>query len=639
MKILLVEDAAAMRQLIQHMLDTMGYTDVVEAEDGEDAWEKLQAEKIDLLMTDKQMPGMDGLELVHKVRQMPQYERLPILMFSGYNDVEEVRVAVKSGIDTYLAKPFTPEQLAEKLNGLGERQSTIQVGQIIQGQVNFQLDNANPKIVFCEAASSAKQLQQPHHQSALQFLWAAVCAIDEMNRVNPDLNLEYTLKSDVREIARLIQQLQESVKVLTISPSTAGGVTLARLASVNKSELRVLLVCDVVEALSAKERAGLEDLDVFIMKRGELSEQSLMRLFREFAGAESHTLSATDTSAPDDIQERIETDIKNMATLPVLPEVYREISKLDRNPSSDIAAWATVIDRDPLSSAMVVRRARSPIYGFQSEIVDTKRAVTLLGKKSVKELIVCQAVKQAFSRVKEIQFDVEDYWIHSLAVAVTARILSFSLDRSAWSSEQEQEFNVLGIGEDAWSTLEEAQLAPHFSLTAKDDPFAAGMMHDIGRVAMVMSYPGLFSAVLEELEAQSWKVPMLEAEKSVAGGITHASVGGFLAAEWGLNSALIRVTGQHHDFAAYDHLSRLIFLADFIGGAAYPFPKQAQYPAVEILNADGGTHSQEDLKAAGAFLPENLLERFNIELAQFLDLGRVLLPAIKHATESLRQIA
>jgi HD-like signal output (HDOD) protein len=67
-----------------------------------------------------------------------------------------------------------------------------------------------------------------------------------------------------------------------------------------------------------------------------------------------------------------------MVTLPVLPEVYREISKLDRNPSSDIAEWAAVIDRDPLSSAMVVRRARSPIYGFQSEIVDTKRAVTLL---------------------------------------------------------------------------------------------------------------------------------------------------------------------------------------------------------------------------------------------------------------------
>jgi len=157
MKILLVDDAAAMRQLIRHMLDTMGYTDVVEAEDGEDAWEKLQAEKIDLLMTDKQMPGMDGLELVRKVRQMPQYESLPILMFSGYNDVEEVRIAVKSGIDTYLAKPCTPEQLAEKLNGLGERQSTIQVGQIIQGQVNFQLDNVNSKIVFCEAASSAKQ--------------------------------------------------------------------------------------------------------------------------------------------------------------------------------------------------------------------------------------------------------------------------------------------------------------------------------------------------------------------------------------------------------------------------------------------------------------------------------------------------
>ena len=102
------------------------------------------------------MPGMDGLELVQKIRQMPRYESLPILMFSGYNDLEEVRAAVKLGVDTYLAKLFTPKQLAEKLKVLGERQSTIQSKQIIQGQANFQLHNSNPKILFCEAASTAK---------------------------------------------------------------------------------------------------------------------------------------------------------------------------------------------------------------------------------------------------------------------------------------------------------------------------------------------------------------------------------------------------------------------------------------------------------------------------------------------------
>ena len=199
-------------------------------------------------------------------------------------------------------------------------------------------------------------------------MWEAVCAINEMNSLNVDLYLEYGLRSDVRETARLIQQFKESVKILTVSPSAGGGVTLACLASINKSELTVILVCDTVVALSAKDRAGLEGLDVFVLQRDELPQENLVRLFREFTGAESYAVTEADAeneSVLDDVQGRIETDIRNMVNLPVLPEVYREIGKLDRNPDSDIGEWAVVIDKDPLSSAMVVRRARSPIYGFQ----------------------------------------------------------------------------------------------------------------------------------------------------------------------------------------------------------------------------------------------------------------------------------
>ena len=639
MKILLVEDVAGMREIIQQMLNAMGHADIVQAEDGGEAWEKLQTEKIDLLMTDKQMPGMDGLELVRKVRQAPRLEHLPILMFSGNNDLGEIRTAVKSGVDTYLVKPFTPKQLLAKLHAVQEKRSGVQARQIVQGQEDFQLDAPNPKIVFCEAASTEKQLLQPHHQAACQFLWNAVGAINEMNRAYPELNLGYALGSDVREIARLVRQFETYVKVLTISSNASNGLTLARLACVNKKELTVILVCDRVEALPAKDRAGLEELGVFILRRDELPRKSLEQLFREFVTVEAYAPSDADVSVPDDIQDRIEADIKNLVILPVLPEVYREIGRLDRNPNSDIGQWAAVIDRDPLSSAMVIRRARSPIYGFQGEIDDTKRAIALLGKNAVKELIVCQAVKQAFSRVREMQFDVQDYWIHSLAVAVTARILSFPLERSEWTGEQEQESNALGLNEVVVDALKRAQLAPRFSLTAKDNPFVAGMMHDIGRVAMVVSYPGLFPAIVEELEAQSWKVPMLQVEKSVAGGITHMSVGALLAGEWGLNNALVRVTGQHHESLAHDHLSRLVLLADFIGGAVHPFPKQARYPAVEILNADGGVYSQSDLEAIELFLPGDTLERLNIELADFLDLGRLLVPAVQHATEELHKIA
>ncbi len=141
---------------------------------------------------------------------------------------------------------------------------------------------------------------------------------------------------------------------------------------------------------------------------------------------------------------------------------------------------------------------------------------------------MCQAVKQAFNRVKEAQFSVEDYWIHSLAVAVCARILSFPLDQSERSAEEDREFSALELTDKAFYALEEAKLAPRFSLTAKDDPFAAGMMHDIGRVAMTVSYPGVFAAVLEELQASSWEVLMLRVEQECCWGGNTRLCGGIL---------------------------------------------------------------------------------------------------------------
>ena len=639
MRILLVEDDSGIRDIVGQILSTLGYADVVEAEDGEKAWDQLHNGKIDLLITDKRMPVMDGLELVRKVRQTPQFEHLPILMFSGFNEPLEVRAAIKSGIDDYLAKPFTPQQLYKKLNTISERQSRLQIKQIINGQEDMKIDATSPLIVFCEEACTEKQLQQSRHQAVRQFLWLAIRAIHAMNHDNPDLYLGYLLESKTHEITRLLRQLQTRIRILTVSPGISGGITLARLASINKHDLTVILACDAMDALPEKERIGLKELGVFVMKRNQLSHKGFYQLFREFVSAESYSSSDKERPDSNEIQNRIETDIKNTVSLPVLPDVYHEIVKLDRNLDSNTMEWARMIDKDPLSSAMVIRRARSPIYGLQGEITNTRRAVVLLGKNTVKELIVCQAVKQAFSKVSEVGFNLEDYWLHSLAVAVTARILSFPLEQSQWTGEREQEFKALGLGENAIKALEAMQLAKRFSLTSKDDPFSAGMMHDIGKVAMVTSYPGLFPAIVEELENQSWQIPMLQAEERIGGGVTHASAGTFLAQTWGLNKALTRVTGQHHAPVAKDHLSKLITLADFIGGAVYPFPQQAHYPSVEMLGEESKGYKKKALKSIEVFLPERILNQFNLKLTDFLDMGRVLVPNIKQVTENLRKIA
>ena len=96
--------------------------------------------------------------------------------------------------------------------------------------------------------------------------------------------------------------------------------------------------------------------------------------------------------APEEIRKRIDNDIRNMVDLPVLPQVYHQIVALDKDPKSEMADWITAIETDPLSTAQVIRRSRSPIYGFQGEINDIGKAVVLLGKSPVKEMIVSGAV-------------------------------------------------------------------------------------------------------------------------------------------------------------------------------------------------------------------------------------------------------
>lgn len=110
LRVLLVEDEGSLRQLALKVLSHHGYR-VTCAENGEQAWEALQEEEFDLLVTDIQMPKMTGNELVKKV--LGARPELPVLMMSGYNPEGQVPDEV-----LFLSKPFTPQQLVEKVAAL-----------------------------------------------------------------------------------------------------------------------------------------------------------------------------------------------------------------------------------------------------------------------------------------------------------------------------------------------------------------------------------------------------------------------------------------------------------------------------------------------------------------------------------------
>jgi len=111
-----VDDSSTMRRIIKNTLARLGYKDVLEAEHGAKAWQIMcENDDIDVLITDWNMPEMNGLELVKKVRAESKYEDMPIIMVTTEGGKAEVIVALKAGVNNYIVKPFTPAVLKEKL--------------------------------------------------------------------------------------------------------------------------------------------------------------------------------------------------------------------------------------------------------------------------------------------------------------------------------------------------------------------------------------------------------------------------------------------------------------------------------------------------------------------------------------------
>ncbi len=116
MKLLVVDDSSTMRRIIKNTLQRLGYEDILEAEHGVEAWQIMDTtEGIQVLITDWNMPEMNGLELVKKVRADERYTSIPIIMVTTEGGKAEVLTALKGGVNNYIGKPFTPQVLKEKL--------------------------------------------------------------------------------------------------------------------------------------------------------------------------------------------------------------------------------------------------------------------------------------------------------------------------------------------------------------------------------------------------------------------------------------------------------------------------------------------------------------------------------------------
>lgn len=119
MKILLVDDSRTIRNIQKNVLKQIGQEDVVEANDGVEALAAIKAARPDLVLVDWNMPNMDGITLVKKVRETDK--ALPMIMVTTEAEKSRVVEALKAGVNNYLAKPFEPDTLAQKIKQTMEK--------------------------------------------------------------------------------------------------------------------------------------------------------------------------------------------------------------------------------------------------------------------------------------------------------------------------------------------------------------------------------------------------------------------------------------------------------------------------------------------------------------------------------------
>lgn len=305
MKVLLVEDQIG--EIIGKFLSKWGYQ-VRIAENGEEAWELLQSERIEFFLIDWMMPGMSGLELIQKIRGLEQYRSTPIVMISGQTGRDNISAAIEAGIDSYIAKPFKAEQLREKIEAVLARKrapGTVEkrVQRILSGHRAFDKQGETPIFILGTGSTRQEELQLMG-DDMLDCLTGLVTAIDELNLERKGPNLGYLLVESTGEVAQLLKRrsIQERVKLVVLLPQCKGNsLLLIRLLSAREmNRVPLLLVLEEGEEVPAELDLGLDGVDkaempkelqglwdeggTTVRKRAEIKGEVLVELLREKVG-------------------------------------------------------------------------------------------------------------------------------------------------------------------------------------------------------------------------------------------------------------------------------------------------------------------------------------------------------------------
>ncbi len=639
MKVLLLEDNLGVANIIKGCLEGWGNS-TLHLRTGQAAWKSLNEVEVDLLIVDWKLPDLLGTELVRKVRGSARHRGLAILMISGQAGREEMIAAITVGINGFLAKPFTPLQLKEKIDEVWKTaRKPPRAEQLEQAYTSLSAlapGGIGPIVLLVEPIRALDELQREDKRKIADYFIRIVSAVDEINAADLGREKVDCLVDD--SICHIVQranggEVRERISLVLVSSDFVDETPLQlRLLEINKkSGMTIGIVCDGAAEISYGSRREIDRLGLPILRRDELGGERLRQLIGIGGSLSKGAPDDQATLSAREIRQRIEGDFATATALPTLPRVYQKIIQLSLDPNSDFAEWIGVLKIDPMACATIIRHAHSPVYGFQGKVDEIERAAVLLGKNTIKNLVASEAIKRAFRSVEEKGFSLEDFWLHSATVGFAAFALAFPLQEQDWSAEERAQFEAFHLDAGAVELLKRIDLPQRLKLDRMwEDPFVGGLMHDIGKVVMAQAYPGLFPLLVEQLDRYNWAIAMSTAEEEVAGNLSHAIVGEILGRRWGLRDRVCQVIGGHHKPAPHDAYTFLIGAADVLGQALRPFPLGPRSAVGEALAA-------KSLNWVAHFLPEGFFDQPYLTAEEFCLLADALSPTVQRLTEEMRE--
>lgn len=204
---------------------------------------------------------------------------------------------------------------------------------------------------------------------------------------------------------------------------------------------------------------------------------------------------------PTDLRNRIE----QLGDLPTLPHVVQRLAAMISRPTVSAEEIGTIIEKDQVLAAKVLRLANSPFYGFPSRIGSVSHAVIVLGFNVVKGLTLCAS---ALTIMKDAGMD--QLWRHSLGVAITANLLATKLE-----------------------------------IKNPEELFVSGLLHDIGKVVLYVKWPDVGNSIKDALKTRADR-SLFDVEQELTG-LSHAEIGGYLAGAWHLPVTLREPILYHHN--------------------------------------------------------------------------------------------